>query len=107
MTREAFRKRYPNGLNVIITSFQKSLYHVMTTEEIDKLVSSCKFRERLWLLKFKKYYRENVEDWCGMPIWYFLTHCKSINLINDVLTIMICSNTHCYYGEGEEIEEIK
>lgn len=106
MTREKFRKRYPNGLNVIIVSFLKSLHHVMTTDEIDKVIKHCKsWRERRWLKAFKKNYRANAKEWDTMPIWAFLPNCKSSALLQDIIAVMATANKNCYYGNEEEIDE--
>ncbi len=105
MTRDEFRKKYPNGLNVIITSFEKSLYYIMTTDEIDKVIKYCgSWRERRWLKKFKENYREIVTDWNGLPFWAFLPNCESPALLRNIISIMVSANKNCYYGNEETIE---
>lgn len=102
MTREEFKRRYLQGLNMSIVMFEKALYTIMTTEEIDNLIKHSTRRERKFLKKFKKAYVENCKEWDCISIWHFLNINKSKLLLDDIICVMSMNDKRIYKGEDEE-----
>lgn len=102
MTKKRFNEKYPDGLNVIVVAFKKSLHEIMTSDEIDKLIKMAKWRERTWLKAFKKAYLEVNDDW-DFPFEPYLMGIKSQLLLKDVIACMT-DKFGVYRGENESDE---
>lgn len=99
MTKKQFNEKYPDGLNVVIVAFKKSLHEIMTSDEIDKLIKMAKRRERTWLKAFKKAYLEVNADW-DFPFEAYLMGIKSPMLLKDAIACMT-DKFDVYRGENE------
>lgn len=102
MTKEDFTKKYKDGANMTAVRFQKVLYKIMTTEEIDYIMEYAGFFEKRWLKKFKAEYLEIAKDWSTVPIVPLLVCIKSPLLYADVVSRMIGMDSIVYKGEDED-----
>ena len=104
MTKKQFNEKYPDGLNVIVVAFKKSLHEIMTSDEIDKLIKMAKWRERTWLKAFKKAYLEVNDDW-DFPFDPYLIGIKSLLLLKTTIALAIqMFEKNTYRGENESDE---
>lgn len=104
MTKNQFQIKHPDGLNIGIVAFKKSLHMVMTTGEIDKLIKMAKWRERAWLKAFKKAYLEVNDEW-DFPFEPYLIGIKSLLLLKTTIALAIqMFEKNTYRGENESDE---
>lgn len=101
MTKKEFKEKHKDGLNVGMVNFLKTLHIIMTGTEIDNLIGYTSGREKRWLKKYKKYYREFIKDW-DSPFWTTIMDIKSTELLRDIIGIMILGNKAVYNGEHEQ-----
>ncbi len=99
MTKKQFEKKYPKGLNNTIVNFEKSLYKIMISDEIDKIINCTKGKEKRWLKQFRIEYRDLIKDWSDLPIWESLMVIKSPRLLSDIISYMVTSDDSVYQGE--------
>lgn len=99
MKKEEFDKKYPHGLNAMIYEFQKSLYEIMTTEEIDKIIKQAKGKERRLLKEFRKEYMDQCDDCLSFSIWELLHAMNSTELLKDVICNMVTNCEEVFHGK--------
>ena len=102
MTKKEFNKKFKDGAIVSVVRFQKVLWEIMNSDEIDKIIKMAKFREKRWLKKFKAFYIEVAEDWATLPIVPLLMSIKSSLLYADIISRMIAMDDAVYRGEDED-----
>lgn len=69
--------------------FRESLYEIMTSDEIDRVIKYAPWYEKRWLKRFKKNYLEMGETMKKVSIWILLANIKSRRLYADVITFMV------------------
>ena len=99
MDKAEFDRMFPDGLNNTIWLFKKALHDIMTTDEIDKVISSAKGSEKRHIKALKESYLASNLTAETVAIWPVLMAINSADLLKNIIAVMVEKDKNVYRGE--------